>query len=93
MANLKYTDVMKPEDINIAYLWTIFAGHVLPANAPAVQRDEMRKSFYAGFVECFKIMSDLTDALPEAEACKVLERLDGEAKAFYQALVKEHPPR
>jgi len=90
---LKYTDVMKPQDINIAHCWLMYAAHVLPAGAPAIQRDETRKSFYAGFVECFKIMSDLTDTLPEDEVCKVLDRLDGEARDFYKKLVAEHPVR
>lgn len=88
---LKYTDVMKPEDINIAHLWTVFAGAVLDAGAPQIQRDEMRKSFYAGFVECFKIMTDLSDVLSEDEACKVLDGLNKEARAFYETMVKAHP--
>jgi len=91
MANLKYTDVMKPEDISIANLWTVFAGAVMDAGAPQIQRDEMRKSFYAGFTECFKIMVDLSDGLTEAEAAQTLERLSGESRAFFETMLKAHP--
>jgi len=91
MANLKYTDVMKPEDISIANLWTVFAGAVMDAGAPQMQRDEMRKSFYAGFVECFKIITDLSDVMTEAEAVKTLERLKNESHAFFETMIATHP--
>ena len=87
--DLKYTDIMKPEDISIAYLWTIFAGAVLSPSASQVQRDEMRKSFYAGFVECFKIMDDLSNALPEEESLRAMDRLNNEARDFYKEIVRK----
>lgn len=89
---LKYTDVMKPEDINIAHLWTQFAGAVLPAGAPAIQREEMRKAFYAGFFEYFKISNDMSTELTEEQAVKVLERLGKEASDFFEKMMKEHGP-
>lgn len=85
----KYTDLLKPEDISIAFLWTIFAGAVLDPEAPKVQRQEMRKAFYGGFVECFKIMVDLSDTLSDAEAAKVLDRLSRESHEFFEAMTKE----
>ena len=90
---LSYTDVMKPADINIADLWANFAGHVLPADAGATQRSEMRKAFYAGFCECFKIVTDLSSELGEKDAVAVLDRLNREAHAFYKAMLVEHPIR
>lgn len=90
-SGLKYTDVMKPEDISIAKLWLVFAGAVLPANASELQRVEMRKAFYAGFVECFKIVTDLSDVLPEDQAVQVLDRLHKESAAFFEEMVKHLP--
>lgn len=84
--DLKYTDVMKPENINIAQLWTVFAGMVLAPNAPQLQRDEMRMSFYAGFTEAFKITTDLATELSEEQAVKVLSVLSLEAQEFYESM-------
>jgi len=84
---LKYTDVMKPEDISIALMWTAFAGAVLPPEASQIQRDEMRISFYAGFTECFKVMCDLTDDLTEDHAAATLSRIDAEAREFCEQMI------
>jgi hypothetical protein len=87
---LKYTDVMKPDDINVAHLWVLFAGAVLPADAPALQRTEMQKAFYAGFFESFKIFVDISSTLSEPQAVKVLDRLNKESKEFFEKMMKEH---
>lgn len=92
MKNLSYLDVMKPEDINIAHLWVAFAGAVLPTAASALQREETRKAFYAGFCECFKIFSDLSSQLTEDEAVAVFERLNKESLAFFNEMMSTHPP-
>ena len=89
LSRLNYAHVMKPEDINIAHLWTVFAGLVLSPGAPTLQRQEMRRAFYAGFVECFKITVDLSTALPEADACRVLDGLSKEANAFVEEYLRE----
>ncbi len=90
MVTPKYTDVMRPEDISIAYLWTMFAGAVLDANAPEIQRTEMRRAFYAGFVECFKITTDIATGLPEAQSYAVLSRISGEAVDFFNTMMSEN---
>ena len=89
---LKYTDVMKPEDINVAHLWMTFAGAVLPVDASALQREEMRKAFYAGFFESFKIFVDISTTLSEKDAVKVLDRLNKESTDFFEKMMKEHNP-
>lgn len=87
---LSYTDVMKPDDISIAHLWLLFAGAVLPADATAGQREDMRRAFFAGFVECFKIFTDVSSALPEADACRVLDGINKEAHAFFDEMKLRH---
>lgn len=76
----------KPADITIALIWTQFAGAVLPVNASTVQREEMKKAFYAGFFECFSVHHDLVANIPDDEGIKVLERLFAEAKEFYKSI-------
>ncbi len=87
---MNYTDLMKPEDISIAHCWTIFAGHVIP-DVSALQRSEMRKAFYAGFCECFKIFSDLSSDLTEEQAVAQLDRLNKESLEFFDKMMAEHP--
>lgn len=87
-----YLDIMKPEDITIAYLWTLFAGKVLPADCSKEQREEMRGAFYAGFCECFKVHFDLSTGMSEDQAVAVLDRLNDESKAFFTQMMKAHFP-
>jgi hypothetical protein len=90
MSQPNYVDVIEPKELNIAYLWTLFAGAVLPADAPAIQREEMRKAFYAGFVECFKIINDVAVKLPEPQSYQLLEKISDEANEFFEKMMKEH---
>jgi hypothetical protein len=85
----KYKDFFDPKDISIAQLWTIFAGAVLPADASPVQRQEMRKAFYAGFIEAFRIMTEFSADLPQDEAMSVLDRLNVESLDFVKGMVAE----
>ena len=84
---LKYTDLMKPEDISIAHCWNTFAGVVL-SGVPDIQRSEMRKAFYAGFSEGFKIMVDLSSELTEEQAVAALDRLSKESNEFVQGMLE-----
>ncbi len=84
---MKYTDLMEPKDISMAHCWTVFAGMVL-SGVSDVQRTEMRKAFYAGFSEGFKIFEDLSQ-LPEADAVAHLSRLQGEMRDFVGRMMGE----
>jgi hypothetical protein len=87
----EWPDFVKPEDMSIAFLWTNFAGHVLPPEAGPTQREEMRKAFFAGFTECFKVINDYCTRLNERDAVALLDRLNQEALAFYKRMKEEHP--
>lgn len=93
MSQPAYTDVIEPSELSVAYLWTLFAGMVLPVNASALQREEMRKAFYAGFVECFKLINDVAVKLPEPQSYRLLGRISGEANEFFEKMMKEHGPK
>jgi hypothetical protein len=88
-----YFDVIKPEDLSIAHLWTHFAGVVLPLGASDGQRQDMRKAFYAGFIECFKIVNDASTKFEELHAAQILEKLSDEGHEFFNQIMKEHGPR
>ena len=86
----KYTDFFDPKDISIARCWAVVAVALFKDNPVSkVQHDEMRKTFYIGFTECFKIMTDLAGDLSEEEAANVLKRISDEASAFHLKTMAE----
>lgn len=88
--DLKYTDLMKPEEISIERCWKVFAAEIFKGRPISqTQHDEMKKAFYGGFSECFKIMSDVSEALPEDKACAVLDRLTREGNEYVERMLKE----
>jgi len=89
VSELKYTDVMKPEEISIEKCWKVFASLIFEGEISRLQYDEMRKSFYAGFTECFKIMNDLSTELTEDQAVQNLDRIRDEAREFYEQMKQE----
>lgn len=86
-----WPDVVKPADMSIGLLWKLFEGHVIPVDASAIQRDEMKKAFFAGFTECFKVMNDYAVTLDESAAVKLFTKLSEESHAFYERMKREHP--
>ena len=79
-----YLDFFKPEDIQLKKMWEVISRMLFPKGASEIQYLEMRRAFYIGFTECFKIMSDVSDRMSEEEASKVLSRLHDEAKMFFE---------
>ena len=45
----------------IAARWGEFDSAVIPTSAPAIQRKEMRRSFYAGFQATLSSLNELPD--------------------------------
>jgi len=86
---LNYPDLVQSKDMSINLLWALFAQAVLPLNASPLQQDEMRKAFFAGFIECFKVVTDYATALPEDDAAELLSRLNTEATEFVEKVLAE----
>lgn len=84
MTDLNYLDVVKKQDLTIAHLWTHFAGMTLPPGCTEHQRKEMRHAFYAGFIECFKVINDVSIRLSEKEASQLLSRINAEGNDYYR---------
>jgi hypothetical protein len=72
--------------------WNRFAGRVLPPHASAVQRREMRRSFYAG---AFALLMQCIE-LPESEerSEEFLKNIHQELLAFFtmeiEGMIEEH---
>lgn len=67
----------------IASEWNKFEKAVMPPNAPAVQRKEMRRAFYAGVWAMFQVAKELgEDSVSEEEGVKTLEEIEAECMEF-----------
>jgi hypothetical protein len=63
--------------------WLDFEKRVVPKNAPAVQRQEMRRAFYAGVSSVLNIAFALgDDDISEDEGAAVLESMRQECIEF-----------
>lgn len=68
--------------------WKRFAEMVLPADAPDIQRSEMRKAFYAGATAFMGIMEELTDedVEPTERDMEMVEAIHRELQDFAEAV-------
>lgn len=63
--------------------WDTYMARVLPPDAPAVQRQETRRAFYAGAAQMLALFDWIsTDAVSEDEGVELLERLHVELRAY-----------
>jgi hypothetical protein len=72
-----------PERKLLDEAWQEFARAVLPRDASAVQRQEMRRAFYGGAFSVLTLMAALgDDSVSEDQGVKVLDQLHRECHAF-----------
>ncbi|HEY9697075.1 MAG TPA: hypothetical protein V6D10_07415 [Trichocoleus sp.] len=64
--------------------WQSFERAVMPKNASAVQRQEMRRAFYMGAVAMLNIMKRIGDdpLIDEEAGSAILDSIDAELKDF-----------
>jgi hypothetical protein len=64
--------------------WQGFEKAVVPKNASAVQKQEMRRAFYSGALIMFELTKELgDDDISEDAAVEALKGLEQELKEFY----------
>jgi hypothetical protein len=59
----------KPKLVTIFESWDSYGREVVPANAPAIQREECRRAFYAGAWACYQSLLELT-AIEDDDECE-----------------------
>jgi hypothetical protein len=81
--------VTKLIKVTMAQTWEDFDRKVLPSDASAIQRSEMRKAFYAGAWSMLTIMKAAVDSdASELEQALYLEQLDGEIERFAKSFAR-----
>lgn len=67
--------------------WRSFQDEVIPLAAPELQREEMRRAFYAGAQAVLNTVDDaFAEGLPEEEVGKVLPAIGVEVNRYAQVL-------
>jgi hypothetical protein len=67
--------------------WQSYAEKVLPKNAPAVQRQETRRAFYAGAMHLLSTMMDLGEPdVDEDAGAELLAATQREIEAFVKGI-------
>lgn len=66
--------------------WKHFEKSVLPKEAPDIQRQEMKRAFFAGFSLCLDIMCIEISELEEDDGVKEIQRLRAQIEGFTEAV-------
>ena len=75
----------------IAEAWVYFQNRVIHTDAPQIQKDEMRKAFFAGASSCFDLMMDISD-LPQSDVELKMSELHEEF-SNYGKMLKANLPK
>jgi hypothetical protein len=66
--------------------WKVFETRVLAPDAGALQRQEMKRAFFAGFSAALFTMTADISSLPDAEAEAALQSYLNQAKGFAETV-------
>ena len=85
---MKFTDIIKPENISTKLLWETFSKKVYPGVVvDSVQYKQLKQCFYAGSLETFESMSLISSECTEDVAFTVLDRMHKETELYFRELI------
>lgn len=74
--------------------WVEFRDKIMPADAPPVQREEMRRSFYAGYFAALCTCQDIgEDSVSEEQGVETLQAHHDECSLFFKGLIHRAGPQ
>lgn len=73
--------------LTLAANWQSFESVVIRSDASDIQRNEMRRSFHAGFCRAWEILSGHVADMGESEAVAFMNGLEAEILAYMQVLM------
>lgn len=68
--------------------WLIFAKEAIPRNASAIQKQEMRRSYYVGATAMFELFTDMPDDISEEDGAAIISALQQECIEFLSRVGK-----
>lgn len=82
---------MSNNKIDIEQKWNKFAFMVISPKAPEIQREEMKKAFYAGFIDCFSYLKHVIgNSKDEDESIENLQDIEKQTHKFMNDYRKKH---
>jgi len=89
IAKISYTDLIDPKNISIENMWKIYAGISLVGKTySAEQYQELQTAFCVGFIESFKLITDIAGELPEEQACEMFSNISKESNRIADIKLK-----
>lgn len=89
VGQMNITGMIPPDQISIEAMWRIYAGVTFgQKEIGATQYQETKKAFVIGFMECFKIMSDVASGMSEEKACAFFSRLAKEGNDMIESYIE-----
>lgn len=71
--------------------WKAFEKAIIPQNAPSIQRQEMRRAFYAGCAAMFELTTNLgDDNISEEQGAEILDQMQSELTEFLSQVGKRY---
>jgi hypothetical protein len=73
---ISYTDIIKLDNISIETMWRTYVAACLTGKTiPSDVYIEIKKAFTVGFIEAFKLTTDIAADLPEDKACELFTNI------------------
>ena len=69
--------------------WLIFAEQAIPQNASAIQRQGMRRSYYAGAAAMFELFRDMPQGINKEDGVAIISALQQECIDFLSRVGKD----
>jgi len=87
VGQMNWNDLIDDIDkLTVENMWRMYAHNVFGGyTIGRTQYAETKQAYFIGFAEAFKLMSDMSERLPEDDACKFLSRINREIGDFIDA--------
>lgn len=77
---ISYAQVIDPKNISIELMWRVYAEACLTKKVITAEAyAEIKAAFQVGFIEAFKLLTDVAADLPEDQACLMFSLIAEEA--------------
>jgi len=94
MSDISWAKLLDENRLSVETLWQLTANIIFDGKEISqTQHDQMRKAYFMGFSECFKVMTDFASDLSEDKACDFFSKIGLELNKFVDDVFKEFKER
>lgn len=89
VAKISYVDLIDPKNISIQSMWKVYVGACLINKTfEKEQYQELQTAFSVGFIEAFKLLTDIAGDMKEEDACALFSNIAREANRIADIKLK-----